>query len=312
MDEESLSPELEFLPLENLEQPMMSSEADAVFENFLAQLDQEKEQHFREHLVMVEDEQELNSATAFSQYVFQGRRLITMIGELHSHSWVCNGHPVSVAEYITETVKRNRLCKVMLEVNPGVDPSMLGSDAIRETSASLHRIGRGDAIIPVDVRKFFLGEYGQHILYDTVFQPGMPPEEIAHHFIEPFFKKARDHPGLFSLMKEEYSEATALYLMRTYVPQLEANFRRTASQLRRLPTLDIQNMLKNDWKEVVDFYILRELLKESETNEYVLVVGNMHYMHIQKSLELLATPIGSNQTHKGVRNCVKLFRTYRV
>ena len=311
MDEESLSPELEFLPLETLEQPMTSSEADAVFENFLVHLDQEKAQHFREHLIMVEDKQELNSATAFSQYVFQGRRLITMIGELHGHSWACNDHPVSIAEYITETVKRNKMCRVMLEINPDVDPSTLGSDAIRETATSLHRIGRGDAIIPVDVRRFFLGADGQHILYDTVFPPSMPPEEIAHSFIEPFFKKAREDSGLFSLMKEEYSEAAALYLIRTYVPRLEANFRRTASQLRSLPTFKIQNMLKNDWKEVVDFYILRELLQESKKDEYILVIGHMHYMHIQKSLELLATLIGPNQTHKGVRNCVKLFRTYR-
>ena len=311
MDEESLSPELEFLPLETLEQPMTSSEADAVFENFLVQLDQEKTQHFREHLIMVEDKKELNSATDFSQYVFQGRRLITMIGELHSHSWSCNGHPVSIAEYITETVKRNKMCRVMLEINPGVDPSTLGSDAIKETAASLHGIGRGDAIIPVDVRRFFLGADGQHILYDTVFPPSMPPEEIAHRFIEPFFKKALEDSGLFSLVKEEYSEAVALYLIRTYVPRLEANFRRTASQLRSLPTFKIQDMLKDDWKEVVDFYILRELLQESETDEYTLVIGHMHYMHIQKSLELLATLIGPNQTYKGVRNCVKLFRTYR-
>ena len=71
-------------------------------------------------------------------------------------------------------------------------------------------------------------------------------------------------------------------------------------------------MLKDNWKEVVDFYILRELLKEGETDEYVLVVGDMHYAHIQKSLDLLTTTIGPNQTHKGAGDCVKLFITYRV
>jgi hypothetical protein len=313
--EEFLSPETHAParggPGENLEQPMTPSEADAVFESFLKQLDQEKAQRFHEHLVLVEDKQELNSATAFSQYVLHGRRLITMIGEVHDHAWVCGSHPVSVADYITKTVERNRLCRVLLELNPGADAATIGSEAIRDTAIGLHRIGRSDAIVPVDVRRFFLGA-GQHMLYNTVFLPSMRPEEIANLFIEPFFQKAREDGGLFSLARDEYSEATALYLVRTYVPQLEANFRRTAGRLGSLPTSEIQKLLKDDWKEVVDFYILRELLKESETDEYVLVIGDMHYIHLQKSLELLATLIGPNQTHKGAGNCVKLFKTYRV
>ena len=48
--EEFLSPEEEFLPSENLEQPMTPGEADAVFESFLKQLDQETPRRTRADL----------------------------------------------------------------------------------------------------------------------------------------------------------------------------------------------------------------------------------------------------------------------
>ena len=304
----SMDLDLGELPVVNPEQPMKNE--NAVFDAFFQKLDTEKEDRFKKHLVLVEDRAELMSVTSFSQYVVNGNRLVTVIGELHDVSWGCQNQQVSVGSYVLARAANNSRSKVLLEVNPGVDPTSLGSHGIREVAAGLRAIGREGSMQPIDTRTYFLGGAGQTELYQTTFSSAMSPQEIGLKFIEPFFAKAREDPALFSL-HGKYPSRVARYLVETYVPSLEERFRKTASMLGHLSNEQIQLDLKHLWKDVMDFFVISEILRESEIDEYLLLVGDEHAKHIQPILQRFATKLGLTQTGKR-GDCVKLFRTFRI
>ena len=321
-----------------------TDEDRVALEHFMQQSDQDGQRG--RHLVIVDECRELNSATSFSQYTLNGR-LITMIGELHDVSWECPNSPVSISDYVIGSVTRSGGCQVMLELNDymldvllrhvkdtgeQVEPDVMGSEAIREIIVGLFNAGRHDAIRPVDWRSFFLTPRGQHLLYnvdwaaDGSYEQTAPsssnynPETIGNQFIEPYFAKQRADGRLFSIHVDDYDPNAARFLVDTYVPKLERNFTDTANLLRQVPTttaatkrlLDkVQARLKDNWKEVMDFFVLRELLKTRGSDEVVIILGDMHYRHMQPIIRRFATIIGQNQTDKRAGRCVKLAQTYR-
>lgn len=276
---------------------------------FLLQADREKKTGGK-HVILVESKIQLNSAVAFSQYIYQDRILLTLIGEQHEHSWKCSHPSISVADYCEQAVKRNPRCKVLLEYNKGDDPLGIGSEAVRGVYASLNRIERVDAIIPFDVRAFFLGIQGQGDLYSGGFGKYNEWEEIRQTFIEPYFQKQRDNPTLFSL-SPEYPKKASDYLINLYVPDLTKTFHNIAGMFSNRSPQEVHLALKHAWKKVVDFYILRDILeKNDDVDEYIIILGNEHYLNLNIVLPGLASPL--NKQEGSPDKCVNLYQSYHI
>ena len=130
------------------------AESDIELAKFLLQPDKKGDKNDKDnkdnkdkHVVFVESKIQLNSAVGFSQYIYRDNILLTMIGELHDHNWKCPHPSISISDYCEQAVKRNPMCKVLLEYNNGDNALGIGSEAVRGVYAALERVGRVDAIV---------------------------------------------------------------------------------------------------------------------------------------------------------------------
>lgn len=293
-----------------MEKPMSELEEDELFNTFLRQL--ELEQNIGRHAAFVQNYQTLNSSTSFSQYNFNNIRLITMIGELHEQVWDCPQPHTSISEYCKQSVERNPNCKIMLEYNGGDNPMTIGSQAVRDTYSILTRIGRQDAIIPWDYRAFFLTPEGQDSLYGNYNRYLQSWEDVFAWFIKPFFDKQRNDPYLFALNPQEYNPNIINYMI-TYRQEIETKFRSISELINsHQPNIAgrVHLELKEVWGNVADWYILRNLLRNDNIDEYILIVGQAHYTNLRKRLTETANLL-NEQSNKNRLDCVQLFQTIR-
>lgn len=272
---------------------------------FLQQLELEK--NVGKHIVFIQSNIKLNSAIAFSQYAYETVRLITMIGELHTQKWTCLGWNMSVVDYCIGSVQRNPKCKIMLEYNSNDDPTRIGSDAIKETYAGLERIGKLDAIIPFDFRSFFLTPIGQGRLYDRKIDH-MQWEEIGKQFVEPFYARARENPHLFDL-QGQYKPSIRSFMEKNYLPDIDSGFRYITSMFGIWSKKEVQSALKDAWKKVADYFILREVLRHDVLDEYIIVLGKAHYENLSTILSNAAQELVRQIGNP--KECVNLYQTYR-
>lgn len=292
----------------NKTQRELEKESEDEMKKFQDQLDLEKK--LGKHLIFIQSGIKLDSAFSFSQYIFKNIRLITMIGEKHEKSWPCPKPSISISEYCRQSVVRNPKCKIMLEYNKGDDATRIASKAIRDTYSELNRVGKLNVIIPFDVRAFFLGVEGQIDLYGLGYNKHATSwEQLGNDFIEPYFSKFRTEPKLFALEEENYDSYIRQYL-DNYLKKIEQTFRNIASYFNKIPGGKIHQMLKDVWKDVADFFILKYLLRNDDnTDEYIIILGMSHYDNLIKILK--DTTINLVHRIGDSKDCVKLFQTYR-
>lgn len=292
----------------NKTQRELEKESEDEMKKFQDQLDLEKK--LGKHLIFIQSGIKLDSAFSFSQYIFKNIRLITMIGEKHEKSWPCPKPSISISEYCRQSVVRNPKCKIMLEYNKGDDASRIASKAIRDTYYELNKVGKLNVIIPFDTRAFFLGVEGQTDLYGLGYNKHATSwEKIGEDFIEPFFLKSRADPKLFTVEEENYDSYIRQYL-NNYVKKIEKTFYKIASYFNKISGEKIHQMLKDVWKDVADFFILKYLLRNDDnTDEYIIILGLAHYDNLTKILK----DTTRNLVHRigNSKDCVKLFQTYR-
>jgi hypothetical protein len=284
--------------------PLSEEEERVEMGKFFAQLDLEK--RTGKHMLFVETPYQLESVTAFSQYIFKDIRLITLIGERHNKSFPCEDPSISIAEYCRKAVVRNPRCRVMLEYNKGDDATRIGSEAVRSTFAVLTRAGKAGQIIPFDVRAFFLTPKGQNDLYSSDYGR-YQPDEIGPVFIEPFYQKQIEDKNLFDL-RGSYDQIIIEYIMRVYYPDMRRSFEEATRLLEA--NQKQHQVLKDSWKKVVDYYILAEILRNDDIDEYIIVAGDAHRANIQYVLNYFTIQLNNQTGRKG--DCVKLFETYRI
>jgi hypothetical protein len=262
-----------------------------------------------EQVVFMETDTQLDSATSFSQYIYQSRRLITMIGERHEQEWKCTPTSLSVADYCKTVLKANTRCKIMLEYNKGDNPVHIGSHAIREVYKVATGMGKTGSIIPFDTRAFFLGVEGQADLYGSGYAKYKSWESVGMTFIEPFYQRIREDEKLFKV-SDQYDPSVKNYLENVYVSDMEKKFRYIAGMFGRAPAAEIHQALKDAWKKVADFFILRALLRNDNTSEYIVIMGEAHHTNLAGVLKSIAVQL--NQQSGSPKKCVRLYETYRL
>lgn len=276
-------------------------------DNFFAKLELQK--RVGKQLLFVETDNQLESSVSFSQYIFSNMRLITLIGERHDKAFGCNSNGIPISEYCNNSVTRNPKCIVMLEYNSVDDPLRIGSEAIRTTYNTLNKAGKTNQIIPFDTRSFFLSSRGQNDLYGDGYNAYNTTEKIGNAFIEPFYQKQRENPKLFNL-EGNYDKSAKKYLLHTYYPDLQKTFEYIAISLNKGNPKDINQMLKDAWKKVADYFILRTILKNDDVDEYIIVVGDSHRINLQAVFTFPFFTQLNNQ-HGSSGNCVRLYQTYK-
>jgi len=280
-------------------------ELEKEMEMFLKRIENEKK--IGNHILFVQSDIKLNSATSFAQYIFGQERLITLIGELHNHSWQCDKPSLSIAEYCEKALKHNSMCKILLEYNKGDFPKKIGSEAIRDVYIVAEKMGMENNIIPFDNRAFFLTFRGQGELYSDRYYNYKTWEEIGNTFIEPFYKRWREKPDLFKV-GDNYPVKIKNYLENQYVSDMDITFRTIAGMLGKYPNEEIHKALKDAWKKVADFFILRILLRNDSVNEYIVILGEAHFNNIRGVLVTAGVELGYSQGNS--KNCVSMYQTY--
>ena len=265
----------------------------------------EKEQEIEKNIVFIEKNLNLNSAFKFLQTIYKQNRLITLIGELHNKSWTCNPPHIDISQYCVDRVSNNNNCRILLEYHPSIDPTTLGSEAIRTTYTALSRMNIArEYIIPYDYRTYFLGHEMQYILYQF-WDTNISYNNIKSKLINPYFEKFQ---GVFELY-DSYDPNIGFYLTQTYIQDINNHFLSILNNISsKEPKNHIRLELMQVWKKVADFFILREVLRNDDINEYIVIMGNKHLDNLRIILEKISNEI--NYQEGNSQNCVKLLHPF--
>ena len=264
------------------------------------------------HIVFEQTSQKLENAVSFSQYIINGIRLVTLIGELHNKNFKCgkNVNSISICDYCKEAVLRNPKCRVLLEYYDGEkncepdDPEQMNSHSIRTIFRKLLKIGKKNQIIPLDKRPSFLSRQGQDDLYGKGWKKHKSHEEFKQVFVDPFFNNKERFGVIPPFMKNYYNEMVSF-------------FEKIDIDISKNENLDkIHRKLHDAWKLVADYFIIKEMLKDSnDVNEYILIIGEAHRINIDSVFKNMSkhfiTKMGDTQNGKK-NDCItlSLFETY--
>lgn len=285
----------------------------------------------KDNIVFVESQEFIDSAVSFSQYIFGGKRLITIIGELHTTPFQCPKPSITIAEFCKNAVLRNDKCRVLLEYNKSdkdCPPSQWTECEVLTTTYNALKESNESQMIPSDMRPSFITRQGQNILYrtHTRMNPTNMDDEykyIRENFVEPFIKhfEIRDikmdirhqsktpkflfqkehHPPIYEFFKVYY--LNFMLIPFKYIINL-INIKQPIynDDGTEIPG-GIYEMLKQAWAAVSDFFIMMSLFKINNINECILIVGDGHRKNIQRAFEHINDKI---KTEKNVLNVDEL------
>ena len=76
---------------------------------------------------------------------------------------------------------------------------------------------------------------------------------------------------------------------------------------------DIREKLVKGWAIVADYFIIKEIVKQNDVDEYILILGKAHIKNIEKVFKNIyanfVSQISDHQIGKN-KKCVKLYKTY--
>jgi hypothetical protein len=301
----------------------------------------------QQHIVFIESNNELDNTKTFAQYVFKGKRLITLIGISHEPADFGCTNPVSIGDYCTGAVKRNKNCKIMVEYCDKTKPATqcqavnsiyesftkeytrLLSENPSDPELPNFDIQKSSQIFAFDLREYLLGPIIMDTLYFkhrqwTFEEDIISKRNLIDNYIKPFSKYfeviipyAYHTTYVYPKLKYEkqFDECDFLFLNERF-KELLAQFNFVCNYIlnNKIEDLNIEytrEVLKNIWIKVADYIILKMFLKNNNTNELILVVGNSHVENIIKVINESPNikSIESIQTDKKPGDCVKLFNT---
>lgn len=264
------------------------------------------------NIVFVETKLNIHSAISFSQYIFNEKILITFIGELHKEKFKCDGPSISIAEYCTNAVQRNKNCKVFLEFNKdeNIDELNLEGSTLKETFDSLRSRLMVSRIIAFDERPRLITRKKQNELYWLDWSSwsfkGDVYKYILDYYIEPF--KTKDKIFLYEssefINKGSYNQLqnyylflqTQLFAIEQFIKDEQSKFdvvqKKSESLSEKESKFFIKQFLSKSlkiiqerylqyfWAKVSDFYLLQKLFTVNDCNECIVLLGEEHKRNI--------------------------------
>ena len=286
---------------------------------------EELQKNTGKNIVFIETDMKIDSATHFLQYIFNGKRLLTLFGEDHLKPFECEKPSTTIAEYCLFAVKNNPKCSVMLEFNQyeSLPCDFKNCKVLFETFTSLK--GKESQIIPFDIRPVILTREVQDLIYIPIEgdglryflnyawsqpekQKGGYPETNLIMYVKPFYDFFKikmgdakdpdpsiDEPLDKFLQKDRLHEPISDYLIEYYKTEMVEFFNSIRRKIiNNDPAREIQEELMRAWAHVADFFVLKILL-DKETleleDEYILIIGEAHLENIQSSLQIISSKI---------------------
>jgi hypothetical protein len=272
----------------------------------------------KEKIVFVESQEFIDSAVSFSQYIFDGKRLITIIGELHTTPFECPQPSMTIAQFCKNAVSRNGKCRVLLEYNKSDDkdcpPSEWSKCEVLTTTYNELKESNASQMIPSDIRPSFITRKEQNYLYGTThtrMDPTSMHQEykyIRDKFVNPFmttfeiksleipvllqkktpkfFDQKNFHPFIYEFFKYYY--VNHMIVMFQHIDKLIREKQEIYLPDGREVQGSIYERLKEAWAAVSDFFIMKSLFTINDNiNEYILIVGDGHRYNIQRAFEYI-------------------------
>lgn len=260
----------------------------------------------------------LKDITDFAQYIKNftydknKNKLITIIGELHGININCEQDEnnekdeikeIDIVEYI-KYVSKDVNKKVILEYDKYSQPEGILYGNINKIDNEINETNTNIKKNPIDFRRQYLGVNKQDILYSDPNLYLYSKEDILKFYIDPFFLYVGEKTK-FITGEENYNEIVDI-LYTDYLPKVGDQFNKLAVFINNeWDKLDKNNKkiavhnLKVLWAQLGDFYILRELFKEEDIDEYIILIGKAHYYNIKKYLdEILCEPFNKKHHDK--------------
>jgi hypothetical protein len=274
----------------------------------------------KKNIVFVEGSQEfIDSAVSFSQYIFAGKRLITIIGELHATPFKCPQPSITIAQFCKNAVSRNSKCRVLLEYNKldkDCPPSEWTSCEVLTTTYNELKKSNESQIIPSDARPSFIKRQGQNYLYGHHTRMDQEYKYIRDNFVNPFtkafeIKSLEINPLLQKktpnfLDQKNFHPVIYEFFKFYYVNHMIVRFRDIDKLIRDKQEIylpdgrevqgSIYERLKEAWAAVSDFFIMKSLFTINDNiDEYILIVGDGHRFNIQRAFEYINNKIKSQK-----------------
>lgn len=265
----------------------------------------------RDSLLFMETEYQLESVFNFSQYIFDSKKLITLVGELHGINFKCPNNSISFAEYCEKMIE-NDDTMIFIEVSyKNSNLSNISSDNIINTFKLLKTHNKDSRIINFDERSTFMGIENQYLLYNDIEFSKLNKNDINQKFISSFDSNKLD------ISHESHTGNSLEFLTKNrenIIKEFESINNFIKSKDLRIPAIKqkIHQRLKDAWKMVADFYILRKILEINKHNSFIILVGEAHRKYIQQLFDESALFFKLNEQDGNQTNCVRLFRTYYV
>jgi len=284
-------------------------------EEFTEKLEEETLSKKEKYLLSYETEQYLDSATGFSQFLYNGKT-ITLIGEIHGKKWSCDKFPsMPICDYIVDAIEQDDSnCKVLLEYNRTENWMSLGSEQLRNIVQGLIDIDKSDKIIPFDERNYFLGRNNHTLLYHKDFNSLFVNNEekrkkwIFYSYIDSFFSKSHS----FNVIHENFSKEIVYLFEEVYRSSIERQLKELAEHINSVYPKNytkIQKNLQYIWQRISDFFLLQQLLDNRYTDNYIVLLGDAHYKNLTFLLSQYTTQINS-QVSSGKTDCIKIYKPF--
>jgi hypothetical protein len=292
-------------------------------------------------IVYVNTKKHLKDILGFSQYIFkpdpnfENYKLITILGEDHVQHYDCNDSTkdtIQVENFILRTP--NVKTHIVLETLENIK-DIAGSYNMQNIFKTLREADplkiKNISTAFLDHRYSFLEpNYLYWLHYDMDKIITLPNTLIIEKYITPFYDK-------ISTLSKYYEGEVYLPLVNimydNYLPIVDLIFSNLLKAISSIwDVTDPENKkkmlydIRKAWVKVCDFYVMREIFKLNDINEYIILIGNHHSININEYFKnVLCEPIGretffceivqtKNLTNATTStfNCVSLNNTLKV
>lgn len=263
-------------------------------------------------IVVHSGKSQLGTAINFKQYVStDNQKMITIIGEYHNFNFNCANNK-DISQYCLERVKENTNCNILLEYSKYDDPKTIGSETINSTYKKLVKHKKKKHIFPVDFRTLFLKVEGQSNLYDIIWKEGdFTKDKILEDYINPFFKSSNK---ILKIDEEDYSFESYNNIYRYIINVIAPEFNFINDYLDTFDIGPLQKELRTTWNKVMDIGIMIHILKNNESDEYIVIAGDRHCQNLETMLNTYFHSqfrLVHSQTYSE-NKCIQLNGTYKI
>jgi len=255
--------------------------------------------------VFIDSDTKLNDIVSFSQYIIGDRKLITIMGESHGYTKQCPGENINVEDYCLECVKMNNNCYILCEFSFNSLPPKHIFLLVNEVLKKITK----DRIIPIDVRSIFLGLKNFNNFGNQSLKLWSSAKKCKKLYLDTYY----DNLHHFRIDKSKYGKEEYKCL-KTYNRSLCAEAKEISSLLGKI---NISQNLLYFWSNIMDFFILKYILSDDDT-DYILLAGDNHRINLESILDKtqFATCINKQTIRNGEEidenNCVSLYNSMLI